>query len=105
MVKPGSENHPVNSSITGFNLRIKGVDYLLFHGYAGTGPGYRVWIGHIGGRVGGSASTGQGSTFGCWNWHGWLCSRVWLFNWWGLTNPYFEDFGGGSSACWLVPSM
>jgi hypothetical protein len=37
LVKPGSENHPVNSSIAGLNLRIKGLDYLLFYGYAGTG--------------------------------------------------------------------
>jgi hypothetical protein len=28
LVKPGSENHPVNTSITGLNLRIKADDYL-----------------------------------------------------------------------------
>jgi hypothetical protein len=28
LVKPGSENHPVNSSIAGLNLRIKAVCYL-----------------------------------------------------------------------------
>ena len=28
LVKPGSENHPVNSSIAGLNLRIKADDYL-----------------------------------------------------------------------------
>ena len=37
MVKPGSENHPVNSSIAGFNLRIKGVCYLpAYRSAAGT---------------------------------------------------------------------
>jgi hypothetical protein len=28
LVKPGSENHPVNSSIAGLNLKIKDDDYL-----------------------------------------------------------------------------